>query len=208
VGAPGRSLLAAFLVAAAGPAVAQPAPAGKAEWSGSVAGYLYLQEEDNFLMPVLRADRGSLHLEGRFQYEDLETGSVWAGRTFSAGTSLQLEVVPMAGLVFGRTDGFAPGLELTVSWKNLELYSENEYLFDFGSADDSYFYSWSELGWQAWPWLRLGLAAQRTRVYESEVEIDRGAFAAVSRGPVELVVYGFNLDGDEPFAVVSLAVEF
>ena len=57
-------------------------------------------------------------------------------------------------------------------------------------------------------WLRLGLSAQRTRLYESELEIERGLFAAVSRGPVELIVYGFNLDGDAPIAIVALGVDF
>jgi len=203
-----RWLAVAALAATPGLALAQAAPAGKAGWSGSLAGYLYLQEEDDFLLPVLAADRGSLHLEGRFQYEDLETGSLWVGRTFEAGTSLRIEVTPMAGLVFGRTDGMAPGLELTLSWRSLELYSESEYLFDFGSQEDNYFYAWSELSWEARPWLRLGLSVQRTRLYDSELEIERGLFAAVSRGPVELRVYGFNLDGDSPFAIAALSVEF
>jgi hypothetical protein len=203
-----RLVLVAALVAAPGLALAQTATAGNAAWSFSFASYLYLQEEDDFLLPILAADRGSLHLEGRFQYEDLETGSLWVGRTLGAGTSLRLEVTPMAGLVFGRTDGFAPGLELTLSWRNLELYSESEYLFGFASQEDNYFYAWSELSWQARPWLRLGLSVQRTRLYQSEREVDRGLLAAVSRGPVELVLYGFNLDGDAPFAIVALGVEF
>ena len=54
----------------------------------------------------------------------------------------------MAGAVFGRTNGVAPGLELTLSWKSVELYSENEYVF------------------------------------------------------------GFNLDGEAPFAIVALGVDF
>jgi hypothetical protein len=192
------------------PAPSEPPAAAPAEraWSGGVETYLYLQEDDDFLMPILSGDRGSLHLEGRFQYEDRQTGSLWAGFTLEAGTSLQLAVTPMAGVVFGRTDGLAPGLELTLSWKSLELYSESEYLFDFESQEGNYFYTWSELSWQARPWLRLGLSVQRTRIYQSELEIERGFFAAVSRGPVELVVYGFNLDGDAPFAIVALGVEF
>lgn len=203
-----RFVLVTALVATPGLALAQTAATGDAGWSFRFASYLYLQEEQDFLLPILSADRGSLHLEGRYQYEDLETGSLWAGWTFATGTRLRLEATPIAGLAFGRTDGLAPGLELTLSWKSFELYSENEYVFDLGSREDNYFYAWSELGWQARPWLRLGLSLQRTRLYQSEREVDRGLFAAVSRGPVELVVYGFDLDGDAPFAIVALAVEF
>ena len=88
-------------------------------------------EDDHFLLPIFRADRGPLHLEGRYQYEDRHTGSAWLGWTLEAGKKVHLEVVPMAGAVFGRTNGVAPGLELTLSWKSVELYSENEYVFGF-----------------------------------------------------------------------------
>jgi hypothetical protein len=177
-------------------------------WSGNLQTYLYLQEDDDFLMPILGVDRGALHFEGRFQYEDRQTGSLWAGWTLEAGEGLHLEAVPMAGVVFGRTSGLAPGLELTLTWKSIELYTESEYVFDLQSREDSYFYVWSELSWQALTWLRLGLSAQRTRMYRSELDLERGIFAAVSRGAVELGVYGYNLDGDSPFAIVAVGVDF
>jgi len=189
-----------------------PAPPAGAiadrSWSGNLQTYLYLQEDDDFLMPILGVDRGALHFEGRFQYEDRQTGSLWAGWTLEAGEGLHLEAVPMAGVVFGRTSGLAPGLELTLTWKSLELYGESEYVFDLQRREDSYFYVWSELSWQALPWLRLGLSAQRTRMYRSELDLERGIFAAVSRGAVELGVYGYNLDGDSPFAIVAVGVDF
>jgi len=184
-------------------------PAGPdGTWSADLDVYLYLQEDDSFLMPILAADRNALHLECRYQYEDFETVSAWVGWSFEAGGSVQIEFVPMAGIIVGRTTGLAPGLEVTLSWKSLEFYSENEYVFDSEGVEGDYFYSWSELSWQALPWLKLGASAQRTRLYRSELDIERGIFVAVSRGPVELSLYGYNLDGDSPFAIVALGVGF
>ena len=196
----------ALAVGAIAPAAAQDGGEETPEWSGSVASYVFVH--DDILSVVARADRGSLHLEGRFQYEDLDTASLWAGWTFAAGDRLQLEATPMAGVVFGGTDGLAPGLELTLAWKGLELYTEWEYLFDSASHEDDFFYAWTELAWSVRPWLRLGLAGERTRLYESEREIDRGLFAAVSREPVELVAYGFNLGDDDAFAVLGLVASW
>lgn len=190
------------------PAEATGAGSSSRSWSFGADAYLYLVEDNSFLMPILTADRGSLHLEGRYQYEDFDTASVWLGWSFETGKSVHLEIVPMMGVVFGNTRGIAPGLEATLSWKSLELYSESEYVFDAEGAEGDFFYNWSELGWQATGWLRLGLTAQRTRMYDSELAVDRGVFAAVAIGAVELSVYGFNLDGEDPFAVVALAVEF
>jgi hypothetical protein len=48
---------------------------------------------------------GWLHLEARYNYENLRTGSVWVGYNFSAGKKLVLDVAPVLGGVFGRTHG-------------------------------------------------------------------------------------------------------
>ena len=178
-------------------------------WSGGAEAYGYLlQEDDGYLMVIVDADRGSLHLEGRYQYEDFDTGSLWVGWTLETGRSLQFEAVPMVGVVFGNTNGFAPGLELTLAWKSLEFYSESEYVFDTEGAEGDFFYNWSELSWQAASWLSVGLVGQRTRMFDSELAIDRGLFAAVAAGPAEISFYGFNLDGNAPFAVLALALDF
>jgi len=187
---------------------APSAAAEKQAWSGDLTTYLYLQDEGNFVLPILSGDRGALHLEGRYQYEDRDTFSAWGGWTFSAGKKLQLELVPMVGAILGQTKGVAPGLELTLSWKSLELYSESEYVFDVEGPEGDYFYAWSELSWQATSWLRLGLSTQRTRLYHSELSIERGLFAAVNRGPVELSLYGYNLDGEAPFVILALGLHF
>jgi hypothetical protein len=193
--------------------VAWAAPPGAANtgaappWSGSLEAYAYLLQDDPFVLPIARADRGSLHLEARYQYEDRETFSAWAGWGFGTGTTVRLEAVPMAGVIVGLTKGFAPGLEASLTWASLELYSECEYVFDVEGEDD-YFYNWSQLSWQARPWLACGASIQRTRMYQSELAIERGVFAAASRGRAEFSVYGFNLDGDEPFAIIALGVTF
>ena len=48
----------------------------------------------------------------------------------------------------------------------------------------------------------------RCRDSVSKTQIELIVFSAVAIGAVELSAYGFNLDGEDPFAVVALAVEF
>ena len=204
--------LAAALACAAAPsrAIAQGAHAEALErsaWSGSVETFAYLVD-DGFVLPIAAADRGALHLEARYQYEDLETFSAWMGRRFTAGSELQLDVVAMAGAVVGRTDGLAPGIEASLGWKRFELYSEAEFVFDLAGDEGDFFYSWSQLAWQAAPWLAVGLSAQRTRTYDSELAIERGLFATVTKGTGWLSLYGFNLDGEDPFAILAVGFDF
>lgn len=179
-----------------------------AETTGRVETFAYLVPDDTFLLPIASLDRGALHLEGRYQYEDRETASLWAGRAFETGDELALWITPMVGVVFGQTDGWAPGVEASLSWKRFELYTEAEHLFASGGDDGDFTYAWTQLGYTPLAWLTVGLSAQRTRLYASDVDIDRGLFAAARTGRFELSAYAFNLDRDDPFTILAAAVTF
>jgi len=101
------------------------------EWSFSASTYIYfLPDEANYAQPTVTADRGWLHLEARYNYEDHDTGSLWAGYNFSGGETVTWELAPMLGGVFGNTAGLAPAYKGSLSWRKLEFASEGEYVFD------------------------------------------------------------------------------
>ncbi len=61
------------------------APVDENAWSFSAYAYAYIVPDDaNFLQPTVTADRGRLHLEARYNYEDFNTGSLWVGYNLSA----------------------------------------------------------------------------------------------------------------------------
>ena len=70
--------------------------------------------EQDFFNPTFYARHKTLHLEGRFNYEDRNTASVWAGRRFQFGKPVEFVFVPMGAVVFGNTNGLAPGLEMEI----------------------------------------------------------------------------------------------
>jgi hypothetical protein len=178
-------------------------------WSFSASVYTYIvPDESDYAQPTVTADRGWLHLEARYHYEDLETGSVWVGCNFSGGDKLAWEITPMLGGVFGNTDGIAPGYKGSLSWWKLELYSEGEYVFDTGDSSESFFYNWSELTLAPADWFRFGLVTQRSRVYENDREIQRGLLVGLSYKAVDLTTYVFNPDDSQPTVVVGVALSF
>ena len=188
--------IALLLATIAGPAAAQTAP----DWSGSASIYTYVvPDEPNFVQPTVAVDRDWLHFEVRFNYEDLDTASVWVGRAFSIGESVAFEITPMAAVVLGNTDGGALGYSGSLTWRRLDLFSETEYVFASGEEADDFLYTWSELGWSPLSWLRTGLAVQRTKVYGAGTDIQRGVFGAVMLGKWELSSYLFNPDDDPTF---------
>ena len=136
-------------------------------------GYFPPQDPD-YGQPTVMADRGALHLETRYNYEGIDTGSAWVGWNFGVGEKLRPDATLMAGGVFGETKGVAPGYELTVSLGPFELYSEGEYVVDVEDSDNNFLYNWSQLSYSPLEWLSVGLVSQRTRTYETGLDVQRG----------------------------------
>lgn len=181
----------------------------QAPWSFGASAYTYFVPDDaDYIQPTFTADRGGLHLEARYNYEDLHTASAWIGWNFSTGRSLTFAFTPIAGVVFGETRGIAPGYKGTLSWRALGLYSEGEHVFDLDDDADSYFYSWSQLTVTPADWCEVGVVTQRTRAYESERDLQRGLLLGISHGNGELSAIVFNPDDTEPLVVVAAALEF
>ena len=179
------------------------------EWAFDSSVYTYfLPEEGNYAQPTIAADRGWLHLSARVNYEDLNTGSIWLGYNLSGGETLEWELTPKLGGVFGQTDGIAPGYSGSLSWRQLEFFSEGEYVFDAHDSADSFFYNWSELTFGPTEWFRAGLVTERTRAYETERDVQRGLLVGITYKDLEATTYIFNPDDSEPVVVLSVAFSF
>jgi hypothetical protein len=190
-------------VPAAAPATEAPA------WSITATANTYRIDSDrDYVQPTLLADRDWLHLEARWNYEDLDTGSAWVGWNLAAGEELRLEITPMLGVVFGETNGVAPGFRGTLAFGQFELYSESEYLIDTDDTSDSFAYTWSELAWSPTDWLRFGVVAQRTRAYETDLDTQRGLLLGLSFARLDLTAYWFNPDESELALVLGVGFAF
>jgi len=189
-----------------------PAPAEEPDdkaWSFTASAYTYIvPDTGNYVQPTFTADRGWLHLEARYNYEALDTGSVWVGYNFTGGEKLTWEFTPMLGGVFGDANGVAPGYKGSLTWRKLELYSEGEYVFDAGTSSDSFFYNWSEVALAPVDWFRFGLVTQRTHAYASDRDIQRGVLVGFSYKQLTLGTYLFNPDDDTPTVVISVGLSF
>jgi hypothetical protein len=178
-------------------------------WSFSVTAYTYIVPDDRtYVQPTFTADRGWLHLEARYNYEDLDTGSAWFGYNFSFGEKVTLDLTPMVGGVVGNTTGIAPGYKGSLAWWKLELYSETEYLIDTSNSSDSFLYTWSELTLAATDWFRFGLVVQRTKAYKTVFDIQRGLLLGFSFKRADFTACIFNPDAGKPTAVLAVGVNF
>jgi hypothetical protein len=193
------------------PSAETPQPAAEAPthaWSLSAMIYGYIVPNDSdYAQPTVTADRGGLHLEARYNYEDRKTGSAWVGYNLAFGEELTLELTPMLGGVFGDTNGIAPGYKASLGYRKFTLYTEGEYVIDAGNSDDNFFYTWSELTYTPVDAFRFGVVIQRTKAYQTRFEVQRGLLAGFSAKRLEFTTYVFNFDGD-PAVVLAAALSF
>jgi hypothetical protein len=177
-------------------------------WEVTAALNLYVLPDNTYLNPVASADRNRLHLEARYNYEDLNTGSVFAGYNFSTGDSVELNVTPIIGGVFGNSKGVAPGFLFELNYQKISISSEGEYFFSSDDKESNFFYSWSEVLYSPADWIWLGFAGQRTRVYQTDLEIQRGFVVGFGRENLEISGYIMNLGWDDVFGLVSVGYHF
>jgi hypothetical protein len=178
-------------------------------WSfdASMTAYLF-QDDGDFAQPSLTASRGALSLEGRFNDVALRSFSGFVGRQFTFGNTWEVAVTPKLGAAVGTIDAIIPALEFTLDAWRVELSSEAQFVIDIHDTREDFFYNWSELSFRTTDWLRLGLATQRTRVFEEPRDVQRGVLVGVTFGRVDGAVYWFNPDSDRQYAVATIAVSF
>lgn len=177
------------------------------EYSLTVDGYI-IEGEDGYASPTFTADRDWLHLEARYNYENFRTGSLWMGYNFSWGKTWQFEVTPMIGGVFGRTNGIAPGCEASLTWKRLTLSIDNEYVFDTTSKSGNFYYSWPQLTYTPREWLKLGLVAQRTKTFQTPVDVQRGFLVGFKHKQLEFTTYVFDPGTSSTTVVLEVGASF
>jgi hypothetical protein len=179
----------------------------KTKWAFSVNGYYYFVPEENSLTLITTADHNKLHFEARYNYEDHETASAFAGWRLAANGEAELEVVPMLGIVFGNTNGLAPALELSAAFRKFDFYSESEYVFDFSGKENNFLYTWGELAINIKSF-RTGLSWQRTLLYQTDYDIQHGVFAEYSFGKLTAGTYYFNPFSGDDVVIISLGFDF
>jgi hypothetical protein len=153
-------------------------------FSALVDGY-FVPGEQGYADPIFTADHRWLHLEARYNYEDLRTGSLWFGYNFNLSPKkFDITLTPMIGGVFGVS---------------------NEYVFDTGDPSANYFYTWPQLTYTPVNWLHVGLVAQRTQAIQSDTQ--GGFLFGLSGKKTEFTSYILD-PRSKPTVVLELGYNF
>jgi hypothetical protein len=172
-------------------------------------GFFYPTWDDSYISPIVWVKRSHLHLEARYNYEDFQTISFYGGYNLEFGNKLHLDLTPMLGGSTGNTDAIIPAAELELIYKQkVGLYVETEYSFDLQSTEDNFFIWWSELYYSPQEWIWFGVATQRLRVRENNLDLQRGLFLAFQKDWFIITGYYFNPFTSDQFGLLNLGATF
>ncbi|MBX7042907.1 MAG: hypothetical protein K1X85_08390 [Ignavibacteria bacterium] len=181
--------------------------------SGVISGsfetdYNFVQDDDDFLMPTLVLELGSVHFELRHNYEERNSGSFWAGFKMQTGGEAVFSFTPLAGVVLGSVAGFAPGLEMELDYGNFSASTNSEYFINAENSEGNFFYTWNEFTVTAGNWISLGAVIERTKVSSEEGDVQAGVLAGLSYEGLYVTAYLFDPDKADRNVLIAIGYEF
>jgi len=163
----------------------------------------------SMLAPVAHYEsKQKWYAEARYNYEDINTFSLYAGRTFSSKHDFSWSLTPMIGGMAGKLKGGSFGLNSECSFKKFGFSSQAQYSVSAETQYDNFFYNWSELYYQPLNWIYTGIAVQHTRMYATNALVDPGILLGFSYNQWSFPLYGFNPFAEGRYFVVGINWEW
>jgi hypothetical protein len=170
--------------------------------------YYYTGKNINTDNPMLHVEtKNKWYAELRYNYEDVKTLSFYAGKTFSGGKAIEYSITPLLGYCVGRFRGLSFAANAEAGWKNFYLSTQAQYSLSSGSEDESFFFSWSEVGYNFSPHFFSGIALQYTRL-TGENDFKPGFLAGLSYKNISFPCYVFGPFHRDRYFVLGFNYEF
>jgi hypothetical protein len=167
------------------------------------------QSKSNLLMPVAHyKSRSNWYAEARYNYDELNTVSLYAGRTFRVNRGLSYSITPMIGGMTGDANGGSLALNTEFDFRRFNFSSQSQYSVNADSRLNNFFYSWSELSYQPLDWLFAGVSIQNTQVYRVATIHEPGLLLGFSFNEIEIPIYSFNLLDKNRYIMVGINWQF
>jgi hypothetical protein len=165
--------------------------------------------QPGLLAPVAHYEsKQKWYAEARYNYEDINTLSLYAGHTFSGEKEFAWSLTPMIGGMAGKLKGGSLGLNSECSFKKFYFSSQAQYSVSAQTRFDNFFYNWSELYYAPITWLYTGIALQHTRLYATNALVDPGVLVGFSFNQWSFPIYSFNPLTNARYFVVGVNWEW
>ena len=148
------------------------------------------------------------YAEGRYNYEEAETFSLYIGKTFAKQSRLSYSLTPMLGGALGNFNGISAGINAHFDYLNFYLSIQSQYSHSTDHRIDNFFYNWSEVAYQPIKWLYGGISVQHTRLYRTETLLEPGILVGFSFRNLSIPLYSFAPFKSSRYFMIGLEIEW
>jgi len=170
--------------------------------------YYYTNNVVTFAPIVSYQFDNSWYLEGRYNYEDLKTFSMYMGKTFENNSAFSYSFTPIAGTVFGTYKGGSIGANLSLEYRSLSFSSQPQYTLSLAGRENNFLYSWSDLSCQLFKGFSLGISAQHTKLFGEKAFLEKGLMMEIAFKKLAVPLYVFSPESSERYFLLGLTYEW
>lgn len=177
-----------------------------AQAAGCAGEYIYTGASQPFtLVPVIYYQTaGNWYVEGRYNYEEQKTMSVYAGKVFEKKGAFSYSASPVIGVVLGRFNGGSAGVNTGFDYRRLSFSSQFQYTFSVQDQTENFFYSWSDISWRLSDNIYSGISVQQTNLYKLKLRLEKGFFVKVVFNKWTFPFYVFSPAAKERYFVIGV----
>lgn len=172
--------------------------------------YYYMGTYQAFtLVPVAYyQNEKNWYAEGRFNYEAVNTLSLYGGKTFERKAAVSYAVTPILGVVLGQLNGGSTGFNLEMSYKNFNFNTQSQYTFSVQQRTNNFVYSWSDLAYQFSEKFSAGVSFQQTKLYRVNGAFEKGLLVKTGYKNFSFPLYIFRPESSERYFVLGINYEW
>lgn len=177
---------------------------------GGIEQYHYISQAGfNAVVPVLHLQtKKGWYGEARYNYDEKNTFSILAGKTFSSNNQWEWSITPMVGLTFGELNGWTTGVNFSLEKSGLFFNTQSQYTFSTTPSYDNFLFNWCEAGYQPLNWLYGGVSLQHTQLPGSAALIEPGIVAGICFKKISFPIYVFNTFNRNRFFILGVNWEW
>ena len=181
-----------------------------AQQHGGVEQYYYMGRYRTFtIVPVAYYQSSqNWYAEGRYNYEALNTLSLYLGKTFEKKAAFSYTASPIAGVVLGQMNGGSIGINLEMGYRRFYFNTQSQYTFSVQQQAKNFIYSWSDLTYRFSENFSAGLSLQQTKLYQVNGAFERGFLIKPGFKNLSFPLYVFMPETSGRYFVLGINYEW
>lgn len=153
--------------------------------------------------PAISGYFGDYYFENRYNYEADNSASVNVGKHIFKKLK-HVELIPMAGLVFGSFRAITTELQTSLDYDKWTLSTDNQFSFEYTHSAKSLYLNWGVAGFKLTRVFHIGVTSVITKQVNQKAVFDKGVTAAMLFKKWGLRFYAFNSEKEKRYYWLSV----